>query len=258
MFFPKGWFTPVLPPTEESTVAMTVVGTCMHPDATDVACCKTKHTPNKLLRVEQLRQKLQMAGTACPQCMVECCLALQKSSLLHPILCCAGHPVHMTNCLTTVCHLGHQHDTGVARGAFPVAHSELCLLLCLSCPDAKPGMQYSISSIQHAMSVLNGQHNCKDCLLEQHTQTVSVPATAPYLDEVDTPLVCGCSKPAHVTNDASAKSHKRGVAIQSALQCFVPDLLQHFQTLELLPIWKRDNLNFMSASRAEGVDAPTR
>ena len=28
MFFPSGWFTPVLPPTEESTMAMTVVGTC--------------------------------------------------------------------------------------------------------------------------------------------------------------------------------------------------------------------------------------
>ena len=28
MFLPAGWLTPVLPPTEESTVAMTVVGTC--------------------------------------------------------------------------------------------------------------------------------------------------------------------------------------------------------------------------------------
>jgi hypothetical protein len=28
MFFPRGWFTPVLPPTEESTWDMTVVGTC--------------------------------------------------------------------------------------------------------------------------------------------------------------------------------------------------------------------------------------
>ena len=28
MFLPSGWLTPVLPPTEESTWAMTVVGTC--------------------------------------------------------------------------------------------------------------------------------------------------------------------------------------------------------------------------------------
>ena len=28
MFLPSGWFTPVLPPTEESTIAITVVGTC--------------------------------------------------------------------------------------------------------------------------------------------------------------------------------------------------------------------------------------
>ena len=28
MFFPRGWFTPVLPPTLESTWDMTVVGTC--------------------------------------------------------------------------------------------------------------------------------------------------------------------------------------------------------------------------------------
>jgi hypothetical protein len=26
MFLPRGWFTPVLPPTEESTIAITVVG----------------------------------------------------------------------------------------------------------------------------------------------------------------------------------------------------------------------------------------
>ena len=28
MFLPAGWLTPVLPPTEESTVDITVVGTC--------------------------------------------------------------------------------------------------------------------------------------------------------------------------------------------------------------------------------------
>mmetsp|Transcript_17002 Transcript_17002/g.57703 ORF Transcript_17002/g.57703 Transcript_17002/m.57703 type:complete len:212 (-) Transcript_17002:244-879(-) len=28
MFLPRGWFTPVLPPTDESTMAMSVVGTC--------------------------------------------------------------------------------------------------------------------------------------------------------------------------------------------------------------------------------------
>ncbi len=28
MFLPSGWLTPVLPPTEESTWAITVVGTC--------------------------------------------------------------------------------------------------------------------------------------------------------------------------------------------------------------------------------------
>ena len=28
MFFPSGWLTPVLPPTDESTIAITVVGTC--------------------------------------------------------------------------------------------------------------------------------------------------------------------------------------------------------------------------------------
>ena len=80
-----------------------------------------------------------------------------------------------------------------------------------------------------------------------YSQGVSV-CSASYLYEVDTPLVCGCSKPTHVTNDASPKSHKCGVAVQSALQCFVPDLLQHFKTLELLPVRKRDNLDIMSAS----------
>ena len=105
---------------------------------------------------------------------------------------------------------------------------------------------------------LNGPLHCKSCVSEQHFVSVPVPTTASYLYEVDSPLVCRCSKPTHVSNDASAKSHKCGVAVQSALQCFVPDLLQHFQTLELLPVWKRDNLDFMSASRAEGVDAPTR
>ncbi len=29
MFLPRGWLTPVLPPTEESTMAITVVGICM-------------------------------------------------------------------------------------------------------------------------------------------------------------------------------------------------------------------------------------
>ena len=28
MFLPRGWLTPVLPPTEESTCASSVVGTC--------------------------------------------------------------------------------------------------------------------------------------------------------------------------------------------------------------------------------------
>ena len=28
MFFPSRWLTPVLPPTDESTIAITVVGTC--------------------------------------------------------------------------------------------------------------------------------------------------------------------------------------------------------------------------------------
>ena len=137
-------------------------------------------------------------------------------------------------------------------------HSELCLLLCLNCP-AKPDMQYSVSTLQYPVSTLKWPSTLQGLSLRAtHFQTVSVPTTASYLYEVDTPLVCRCSKPTHVTNDASAKSHKRGVAVQSALQCFVPDLLQHFQTLELFPVWERNNLDFMSASRAEGVGAPTR
>lgn len=34
MFLPSGWFTPVLPPTDESTCAMTVVGTFVGQDNT--------------------------------------------------------------------------------------------------------------------------------------------------------------------------------------------------------------------------------
>ncbi len=57
---------------------------------------------------------------ACPEYMVECCLALQKKLTVHSILCRVGHPVHMTKWVTTVCRLGHVNNIEVARGASPV------------------------------------------------------------------------------------------------------------------------------------------
>ena len=49
-------------------------------------------------------------------------------------------------------------------------------------------------------------------------------------------LVSGGSKASHVSNDAAPKSHKGGIAVQSALQRLVPNLLQDIKRLVLLPV----------------------
>ena len=61
MFLPSGWFTPVLPPTEESTCAITVVGTCtgrmcrsrlrhVHEDSLDTGVFLHQRAGSELLR----------------------------------------------------------------------------------------------------------------------------------------------------------------------------------------------------------------
>ncbi len=42
MFLPAGWLTPVLPPTDESTVAITVVGTCAARACASRAGCRPR------------------------------------------------------------------------------------------------------------------------------------------------------------------------------------------------------------------------
>ena len=50
---------------------------------------------------------------------------------------------------------------------------------------------------------------------------------AACLYEVHASLVGGCSKTAHVSNDAATQCNKGAVPVQPALQCLVPHLLQY-------------------------------
>ena len=72
--------------------------------------------------------------------------------------------------------------------------------------------------------------------------------TTSHLYEVNTPLIGSCSKATHVANDTTPEGNKCTVAIQSALQRFVPNLLQDFQILVLLSIRQCDDLNLVFAS----------
>ena len=46
-----------------------------------------------------------------------------------------------------------------------------------------------------------------------------------HLHKVHSPLIAGCSKSRHVTNDTSAKGQKCRTAIHPALECLVPNHL---------------------------------